>query len=165
MLVAGTGCLDGRRRAGPACRSWRHDILTSRHGLREAGFTLIEMIVVLVVLALAGSIVLARGPMHSATLDLRAAGRVVAADMRTTRDRAIATDRDLVFTTDPAHRDYGMKDGPRHGLSGPVVLDGPAVPIVFHPDGSASGGLVTLSENDRRVTILVDWLTGRVSMR
>ena len=50
---------------------------------REAGFTLIEMIVVLVVLALAAGLVLARGPMRSASLDLRAAARTMAADMRT----------------------------------------------------------------------------------
>ena len=137
----------------------------SQPSLQDDGFTLIEMIVVLVVLTLAVSIVLTRGPMHSPTLDLRAAGRTIAADMRSTRAHAIATNRDLAFTVDGQSRDYGVRGGLRHAMSGPVTLAGPAPPIVFHPDGSASGGSVTLSENDRHLTILVDWLTGRISLR
>lgn len=140
-------------------------VMRSGRAVREDGFTLIEMIVVLVVLALAGSIVLARGPMRSATLDLRSAGRLVATDLRTLRAQAIATDHDQAFSIDPRTGDYGVRNGARHHVSGPVTVAGPATPILFHPDGSASGGTVILAEKDRRVSVVVDWLTGGVSVR
>ncbi|NPD66195.1 prepilin-type N-terminal cleavage/methylation domain-containing protein [Lichenicola cladoniae] len=131
----------------------------------DSGFTLIEMIVVLVVLALVGSIVLARGPMHSATLDLRASARAMASDMRRTRAGAIATDHDVVFTADPVQRDYGIRKGARHGLAAAIAIVGIPAPIVFHADGSSSGGVVTLGEMERRLSVHVDWLTGRVDVR
>jgi len=131
----------------------------------DGGFTLIEMIVVLVVLALVGSIVLARGPMHSATLDLRATARTMASDMRRVRAGAIAMDRDVVFTVDPARRDYGIRKGTRHSLAPGISIVGIPAPIVFHADGGSSGGVVTLSEAERRLAINVDWLTGRVDVR
>ncbi|MGI4747825.1 MAG: prepilin-type N-terminal cleavage/methylation domain-containing protein [Janthinobacterium lividum] len=132
---------------------------------RDSGFTLIEMIVVLVVLALVGSIVLARGPMHSATLDLRATARTMASEMRRIRAGAIATDHDSVFTVDPAQRDYGIRKGTRHGLPAAIAIVGIPAPIVFRADGSSSGGVVTLGETDRRLAVHVDWLTGRVDVR
>lgn len=131
----------------------------------DSGFTLIEMIVVLVVLALVGSIVLARGPMHSATLDLRATARAMASDMRRIRAGAIATNHDVVFTVDPVRRDYGIRKGTRHGLAAAIAVIGTPAPIVFHADGGSSGGVVTLGEKERRLAINVDWLTGRVDVR
>lgn len=123
------------------------------------------MIVVLVVLALVGSIVLARGPMRSATLDLRAAARSVASDMRSTRASSIDRDRDLVFTVDPSTRDYGQKGGSRHPLPAAVSVLAPVAPVVFHPDGSSTGGAITLTDADHLLIIKIDWLTGRVSVR
>lgn len=131
----------------------------------DDGFTLIEMIVVLVVLALVGTIVLARGPMHSATLDLRAQARTMASDMRRARADAIAKDQDVVFTVDADRRDYGVQHGTRHALATAVGIDGQVAPIVFHADGSASGGTITLSEGERRLAVRVDWLTGQVAVR
>ncbi len=137
---------------------------------RDAGFTLIEMIVVLVVLSLAAGLVLARGPMRSASLDLRAAARTMAADMRTTRAQAIAGDRALLFTLDPVHGDYGVKGGVRHGLAKGIAAVPPPPPaqigrVLFRADGSASGGELELSEHDRRIRIDTDWLTGAVTVR
>jgi general secretion pathway protein H len=136
---------------------------------REAGFTLIEMIVVLVVLALAAGLVLARGPMRSASLDLRAAARTMAADMRTTRATAIETDRALLFTLDPVQGDYGVKGGTRHALPRGIAAVTPAAParqatVLFRADGSASGGRLGLSERDHTIAIDTDWLTGAVTV-
>ena len=130
----------------------------------DRGFTLIEMIVVLVVLALIGSIVLARGPLRSPVLDLRACARGMAAGMRMARADAIAADRDRTFSVDGTARDYGPQGGPRHALPAGIEVDGRTAPILFHPDGSASGGAVTLADGDRRVSVRVDWLTGRVAV-
>ncbi len=128
------------------------------------GFTLIEMIVVLVVLGLVGSIVLSRGPLRSPTLDLRAAARVLAAEMRSARTRAIDADHDVVFTIDVDRRDYGVRGGARRPLPAGLELATRPPPVVFHPDGSASGGAVTLAEGGRQLAIRVDWLTGAVTL-
>ena len=136
--------------------------LSPRRG--DRGFTLIEMIVVLVVLALIGGIVLARGPLRSPTLDLRACARGMAASMRLARADAIAADRDRAFSVDAAARDYGVGDGPRHALPAGVDIEGRTAPILFHPDGSASGGAVTLADGGRRIAVRVDWLTGQVAV-
>ena len=36
--------------------------------------------------------------------------------------------------------------------------------IRFFPDGSSTGGRVSLVQGDRRSDVLVDWLSGRVSV-
>lgn len=133
--------------------------------LSEHGFTLIEMIVVLAVLALVGSIVLARGPSRSPILDLRAATRSLASGLRETRSHAINSDRDLMFTVDPIMRDYGEKGGPRQPLPAAISVAPPSRPVVFHSDGSSAGGAITLIANNHTLVIRIDWLTGRVSVR
>jgi general secretion pathway protein H len=132
---------------------------------RDAGFTLIEMIVVLVVLSLAAGLVLARGPMRSATLDLRASARTMAAEIRSTRARAIDQDRTLSFVLDAVHDDYGLAGGARHALPKGVMVVPPAAPILFRPDGSSGGGTLTLGTQGRTVSVVVDWLTGAVAVR
>ncbi|HEY4174844.1 MAG TPA: GspH/FimT family pseudopilin, partial [Rhodopila sp.] len=67
---------------------------------RQSGFTLIEMVVVLVVLGLALGLVIARGPMHSATLDARTAARQLAQALRLARSRAIMSDRPVLVRVD-----------------------------------------------------------------
>jgi len=36
--------------------------------------------------------------------------------------------------------------------------------IDFHPDGSSSGGRISLADGRRTIMVGVDWLTGRVSI-
>jgi general secretion pathway protein H len=116
----------------------------------DAGFTLIEMIVVLVILAVMAGLVVARGPMHSATLDLRVAAENVARAMRAAQARAIATDRSVQFTLDAARHAYR--------------INAPPGGIRFAPDGSSTGGEIELVSGSRHIRIMVSWLTGRVSV-
>jgi general secretion pathway protein H len=37
--------------------------------------------------------------------------------------------------------------------------------IRFYPDGSSTGGRVTLAAGERKLLVDVDWLTGRVSIK
>jgi prepilin-type N-terminal cleavage/methylation domain-containing protein len=67
-----------------------------------AGFTLIEMIVVLVVLGLALGLVMTRGPVHSRRLELDATARQVAGALRLARSRAIAEERGVAVVLELA---------------------------------------------------------------
>lgn len=71
-----------------------------RNSPPDSGFTLIEMIVVVLILGLIGTVLLTRGPLHSITLDLRGAGQQLASAMRQTRMRAIASGTAAFFTID-----------------------------------------------------------------
>jgi general secretion pathway protein H len=144
---------------------------------RQRGFTLIEMIVVLVVLGLIGGIVIARGQSRSATLEVKQAVGMVAQAMRGARAAAIADDRTETIEIDTVGHTV------RAGSARPVLLPGAVgitalmiaaaappeaivrrryVAIRFAPDGSSSGGGVVLAEGNVRMAVGVDWLTGRV---
>jgi general secretion pathway protein H len=146
-----------------------------------AGFTLIEMIVVLAVLGFVLGMVLSRGPQRSARLELDGAAREIAGALRGARARAIAQDRPVLVAIDAADHAYTV-DGATHALpkqlplklvaNGAVAAPGAApgggaarlAAISFLPDGSSSGGRVEIAGGARRVLIGVDWLTGRVSV-
>jgi len=140
----------------------------------ESGFTLIEVLVVMVVLGLALGILLTRGPVRSRTLELRAAASELAAGLRTARAQAIAGDRPVTFELDLARHSYSIGGTPARPLPPEMPLSLIAVSgdtlgrriggITFEPDGSASGGRIEIGGPARRIQIGVDWLTGRVSI-
>jgi general secretion pathway protein H len=140
---------------------------------RQAGFTLIEMIVVLAVLGFMLAIVVSRGPQRSARLELDGAARELATALRAGRATAIARDRPVLVAIDPDAHAYRVGDAAPRPLPKdfPLALKNavgatPAGPggISFQPDGSSSGGRVEIGQGARRVLVGVDWLTGRVSV-
>jgi general secretion pathway protein H len=138
---------------------------------RQGGFTLLEMIVVLVVLSLLAGLVVARGPQRSAALDLRAAAAEMVQALRGARAQAIATNRRTVFRLDLAAHRYAVDGAAPRALPAALGLDmvfaagqpGEAGAISFAPDGSSSGGRIDLSQGGRVVEVDIAWLTGRVT--
>jgi general secretion pathway protein H len=148
----------------------------SRAGSRgaAAGFTLIEMIVVLAIVGLVLSLVAVNRTPVSAATESRAVARDVYEALRAARSEALVTNRDVSFTVDVAHRSYGwgqrppryVPDGLQLALytsSGDIVGKG-AGRIRFDPDGGASGGRVTVAGGDHVWWIGVDWISGHVSI-
>jgi general secretion pathway protein H len=125
------------------------------------GFTLIEMIVVLVILGLMVGLIVARGPLHSQRLDIEAAARGLAGALRVARGQAMAEHRPVVVIV--AANAYRVDRAPSHAVPTDVALSGDAA-IRFAPDGSSSGGLIAVQGGMTRVGIAVDWLTGRVRL-
>ncbi|WP_284948106.1 GspH/FimT family pseudopilin [Acidisoma cladoniae] len=138
-----------------------------------AGFTLIEVLVVIVILGLSIALVVSRGPARSVGLDIEGAAGSIAQNLRLARSQAISTDRLVAFTLDPTGRVPIVDGTPGATLApdvrvtimtatGGSVRSQPA--ITFAPDGSSSGGRVILGAGARHLQVLVDWLTGRVNV-
>jgi general secretion pathway protein H len=140
---------------------------------RQAGFTLLEMIIVLVILGLAVGIAVSRGPPRSHGLEVRGLVAAVAEALRGARGRAIATNRTVLVAVNGERGSLTVAGGPT--IQVPLGLDlSAALPggepgkkligIRFAPDGSASGGRIVLADGKRHTQIGVDWLTGRISV-
>ena len=140
----------------------------------QRGFTLIEVIIVVVILGMVAGLVLSRGPARSRTLDARAAAADVARVLRGARGQAIGTNRSVLVLVDVARRAIAVDGGRIRAIPDNLAVTVTAVPqetrgrtlagIRFQPDGSASGGRITLVDGKRRTVIGVDWLTGRVTV-
>jgi len=138
-----------------------------------AGFTLLEMIIVLVILGLVVAIAASRGPVRSHRLEVRGIVSAVSEALRGARARAIAANRPVLVAVNGEHRWIAVEGGPTIALPAGMDLEAAAgavgrpekqlVGLRFAPDGSSTGARILFADGDRRVLIGVDWLTGRVS--
>ena len=140
----------------------------------NSGFTLVELLVVLAVLALALAVV---PPSLTGAIDsarFKNAQRDLVSALRYTRSRAVNSQQ-------AASVEINVKQGTmqvagrQRNLS---IPDDVALTLVtaqreqlsafegairFYPDGSSTGGQVRFSRDDQVWSINVDWLTGRIS--
>ena len=139
----------------------------------QGGFTLIELVVVIALLALVAAIAV---PSAGRLIDLSSPSDDVerlAAALRQARMAAIVEGRPRHVFIDPAHRKW------RHGKDvrtfDSIASITTAVPpvgrrangmssIVLLPDGSATGGRIALGDGHRRRIVTIDWLTGNVAI-
>jgi general secretion pathway protein H len=145
----------------------------SGEGLAD-GFTLIELLVTLALLGLAWTIIAGYKPPWSRTAGLQATAAELAAGLRLARSEAILSNRPVVFEVDPVDRRYRIGTGPPRPLPASFsvelltisgeVRDARDGDIRFNPDGSSTGGRISLIDGQRRVAVGVDWLTGRVGI-
>ncbi len=139
-----------------------------------AGFTLIELVVVLAILALAA--VLAAGalmPVSPGTAARAAAGELASA-LRLARAQAIAEDRPIGLVLDVAAHRYRVGRAAVVPLPAVLrlslltargeVISGSTGSIRFNPDGSSSGGRIDVAGGSRHISVRVEWLSGRVSI-
>lgn len=142
---------------------------------RPAGFTLLEMLVVLALIAAASVLAMAAFGDGLRGARLQAAAKEVAAQLRFTRARAIASGVPQEFVIDPGARTWRAPNG-RHGRlpdAGELVFTGardlqPTAgegAVRFFPDGAATGGRVRLAANGGGWDVDVAWLTGEVRVR
>jgi general secretion pathway protein H len=132
-----------------------------RRRARQDGFTLIELIVVIVIMAMIGGLVLVRQPWHSAGLNTDATLRALMSAMRLARSRAIAQDREVAVVT--ATGGFSVDGGTPWAVPPNETLS--ASQVDFLPDGGSTGGTVLLVAGPRRIVVEVNWLTGRVRAR
>lgn len=142
---------------------------------RQRGFSLIEMIVVVVLIAAATALaasVMTRGLPGQ---QLRASARELAAQLRYTRAQAIVSGHPQSFTLDagtrrwqaPNHRGGQLPDAITVVATGARVEQASPrmAAIRFFPEGAATGGRIVLSRDQAAWQVDVQWLTGEVSVK
>jgi len=141
------------------------------------GFTLIELIVVLVIMTVVVALALPR-LRSSAGVEVRSGARLVASALRQARGRAVAHGRETVLMLDLDRRRMALEEP---GESSPplvrVLAPGPDYELLtaeseqrspstggirFFPDGMSTGGRITVRMAAHARIVDVDWLTGRV---
>ena len=140
------------------------------------GFSLIELLVVLVVIGFSLSVV---GPRIGHSLDasrLKASVRALSGTARQARLLARSEQREVTLTIDVFEHTYQI-DGQRKRSIRPAStkvsvtgadserLSENQIGIRFFADGSATGGLIELSLNEQLFSIEIDWLTGLARIR
>ena len=148
----------------------------SRIGPAQHGFTLLEMLLALVIAGLLMAVAvpnfgppLLRAQMYSATRD-------VASALRHARGQALIRGQESTFELEIDKHRYRVTGRSKSyrlptevGLSLYTVetetVDEGTGRIRFFPDGSATGGRVTLDAGGQKRYVDVSWLTGEVKVR
>lgn len=142
---------------------------------RQGGFTLLELLVVLVIGVLLVSLAPPLLSGLSGASELRGAARQLAAGLRSARNEAVSRQREATLTLDLDRRRFGVTGDPREitlpeGLALRLytaqaeVVDAATGGIRFFPDGSSTGGSITVSGANRAYRVTVDWLTGAITI-
>jgi general secretion pathway protein H len=139
-----------------------------------AGFTLIEMIMVIAVLGLMMALVTLSGTPVSPAVHARAGAEVLAGALRAARSEAVTANRSVEVNFDLARHSFQWGRRPAEILPADLSLSlltskeelvsGASGHIRFNPDGSSSGGRVSVAGGNRMWWVGIDWLSGRVSI-
>jgi general secretion pathway protein H len=142
----------------------------------ECGFTLLEIILVLVIAATVAAVAVPNFQPALANMQLRAATGDVASALRYVRGQALSRGREAVFFLDVDRHLYTVSGRPKQytlpasvrlGLfTAEAELSGEGQGnIRYYPDGSSTGGRVSLEATGKRRLVDVNWLTGAVVIR
>ena len=141
----------------------------------SGGFTLLEVIVVLVIAATMYALILGVPFRGASVADLKYAARSLASGLRQAQTLAMTTRRDALLTVDVEAREFVLagESEPRklsrdielklYTAQSEILNEGRGA-IRFYPDGSSTGGRITVKAGERQYLVDVDWLTGRVSI-
>ncbi len=140
--------------------------------LKNRGFTLLEILVVLVLMVLAAGFI-APAMLNSGVAQMRSATRIVAAGLQRSREYAINQQLHAAMVVDVNQRRFTVPGQPKaRQLAADItlkvftarseLLDEARAGIRFFPDGSSSGGRISLSQGSHSAYVDVDWLTGRI---
>ncbi len=177
---SGSGIRDSKEQSAAAAISAvdhsRFRISDSRpcaHG-RARGFTLIELIAVIVLLAIAMTVVTISFSKSLQSAKIRAASRDLVAALRYTRGQAIVKGRQEVLLLDLDTNSYTPPDKKAVSLPKDMTLQLTTAEteqtgansggIRFFADGSSTGGHISVFQGQREWRINVAWLTGDIAL-
>ncbi|HLH91730.1 MAG TPA: GspH/FimT family pseudopilin [Xanthobacteraceae bacterium] len=142
---------------------------------RTAGFTLVEMLAVLAILALvAGMAVPYLRGSASDRVRLEAASRHLAAALRLSRAAAVLRQTEVALVVDTDRHEFASAAVPRETFDQDIAVQleiaepERANPsrggVRFFADGSSTGGEITLRLGNREARICVNWLAGETRL-
>ena|SRR5882672_1288852 len=136
-----------------------------------AGFTLLETLIVLSILALVAAVAMPQLTRPSDGVRLQAAARDLLGALRLTRSTAISRNAAIALVVDVEERAFESPVVPRKSLASDIDMQlkvaepERATPsrggIRFFADGSSTGGDLLLRLRDKQARICVSWLTGK----
>lgn len=139
------------------------------------GFTLLELMVVLMIASLMLAIIPPILSGAGITTELRGSARQMAAGLRSARNHAITKKEEAIVTVNLENRQFTVTGDTRTGYlpddddvkirlytAQSELVDEEEGKIRFFPDGSSTGGYVALSDDRVEYRVNVDWLTGRI---
>lgn len=138
-------------------------------GGRQRGFTLLELLVVLTVVALMYALAAPRLGAGLPGVSARGAARDLVAVLQEGRSLALTEQRQVEVAIDGEARSLQL-DGRPQPLRGKAEIHGSdngeePFAVLFYPDGSSSGIELRVEQENHRYHVHVDWLTGRVALK
>jgi general secretion pathway protein H len=139
---------------------------------RRAGFTLIEVVAVMMIIALVASLAVTRMS-NTGRGGLKALTLEAAALLRRERLGAVLTGQDRQVSLDGERRELVGDGGSVLAIPRDVVLDVLGIDAVwsgrqsvvrFAPDGASTGAVLKLSRENAEYEIRVNWFTGGVAI-
>lgn len=143
----------------------------------ESGFTLLEMLVALLLMALVGAsltMILGQTPRQA---NPREIARLIAGEARLAWRLAATTGRDAVFSLDLLKRTVTVYGRPEKIVlperlpismttADRLVDEGKVGKIIFFPDGSSTGGEIVVGSAQRGgYQVRIFWMTGTIETR
>jgi general secretion pathway protein H len=147
-------------------------LLRQRDIDRDGGFSLIEVVAVMLIIALVAGLAVAF-TQGTGRAQLKAVALETAALFRRERLGAILTGRNRRVSLDGERRLFVGDGGDAVAIPRDVTVralgvderwSGRQAVVGFHPDGASSGTVLTLSRQGARYDIRVNWFTGGVAV-
>lgn len=143
--------------------------------MKQAGFTLIELLIVIVIIALGAAVAAPNIGSGNQTASINGAAREMASALRFARGHALTHRKESVFLLNLEDNTYQLTDRKKvYSIAKDIaitldaaqsqVLDVNQGGIRFFPDGSATGGRITLELGENKRQLDVNWLTGQVEI-
>lgn len=140
---------------------------------RQRGFTLIELVAVVVLIGIALSVVSLSFSKSMNSAKIQAATRDLVAALRYTRGQAIVTGKQAALDLDIQSNTYQAPRKPIVKLPQDMQMvlltadseqtSASSGRIRFFPDGASTGGHISVRLGEREWRINVSWLTGEVT--
>ena len=140
---------------------------------RASGFTLIELVAVIVLIGIALSVVSMSFSKSMSNAKVQAASRDLVAALRYTRGQAIVKGKQAALDLDMQNNTYQAPGKPLVKLPKEMCMTlltaeseqtgATSGRIRFFPDGASTGGHISVFMGKREWRINVSWLTGRVT--
>ncbi len=137
---------------------------------RAKGFTLIEILIVISIMAALAVIVAVQVVGKLENVKVATAGKDIMAALRYTRGQALVTGQPQALVIDVENGSYTAANKPEVILPKELkaqiytgeVLNEKTGAIRFYPDGGSTGGKIMVSAGGRIWTVRVGWLTGDI---